>query len=311
MRITKISLVWSLLLFGFVQNISAQTGSKTTGTKSGVAKTPVAPKCTIKCKGEIIPDMDCYITYNGKKSPLIKGGRKYNLILLCSETKIEAELVSTVMPIPPAPGAKPKPAGVPATAAKPEKGLGIMLIKYVTVEDTMPMSIKLEFLGKDKFIDYIRDNNKEMVANTIKTHPEFPNNKYNDFDIMPLAIACERGNTEIAKILIEGGADVNAKSEWSLPPICSTVIDNKFDTFKLLIDKGADLNAKDQGGWTPLHFAAYEGKTEYFNLLIAKGADFNAKTLKGETPLKLAMAKAHLGLADALREKGAKEDEQE
>ncbi len=71
---------------------------------------------------------------------------------------------------------------------------------------------------------------------------------------------------------------------------------------------GADVNAKDQGGWTPLHFAAYEGKTEYFNLLIAKGADVNVKTLKGETPLKLAMSKAHLGLADILREKGAKED---
>ena len=58
---------------------------------------------------------------------------------------------------------------------------------------------------------------------------------------------------------------------------------------ELLIDEGADVNAKGENGWTSLHLAAGRGQKEIVKLLIAKSPDVNAKLelgeYKGHTPL--------------------------
>ena len=105
-------------------------------------------------------------------------------------------------------------------------------------------------------------------------------------------------NVEIAKLLIENGADVNAKTKhktWtkfgkvvnsptvSIPaqstPLYIAIINNYIKTSKLLIENGADVNAKDAKGHTPLHFAK---NLEIVKLLIKNGADVNAR--KGVSP---------------------------
>ena len=73
---------------------------------------------------------------------------------------------------------------------------------------------------------------------------------------------------------------------------------------KLLIDGGADVNAKDSGGRTPLHQAADRDRVEVAKLLIEKGADINARDKYGYTPL--SFAKNHKEVADLLRKHGAK-----
>jgi hypothetical protein len=63
---------------------------------------------------------------------------------------------------------------------------------------------------------------------------------------------------------------------------------------KLLIGGGADVNAKDVSGKTPLHWAVTAEQTEIVRILLANGADVNAKDCKppwsdgqGNTPLNL------------------------
>ncbi len=46
---------------------------------------------------------------------------------------------------------------------------------------------------------------------------------------------------------------------------------------KLLLEKGADVNAKGEHGWTPLMEAANRGHSEAAKLLLEKGADVNLK----------------------------------
>ena len=53
----------------------------------------------------------------------------------------------------------------------------------------------------------------------------------------------------------------------------------------LLLEKGADVNAKNNDGWTPLHWASENGHEAIVSLLLEKGADVNAKDNDGETPL--------------------------
>ncbi len=64
---------------------------------------------------------------------------------------------------------------------------------------------------------------------------------------------------------------------------------NNYDSVKILIEKGADVNAKDNKGLTPLMYAAeYDTKGTIINLLLENGADFNAKDNDGKTALEYA-----------------------
>ena len=53
------------------------------------------------------------------------------------------------------------------------------------------------------------------------------------------------------------------------------------DIVKVLIEKGADVNHKD--GWTALMRAAYNGHHEMCAMLIEKGADVNHQDEEGNT----------------------------
>nr|WP_253308811.1 ankyrin repeat domain-containing protein [Rickettsia endosymbiont of Ceutorhynchus assimilis] len=60
-------------------------------------------------------------------------------------------------------------------------------------------------------------------------------------------------------------------------------------TVRLLIEKGADVNAKDVGGYTALHLAVAEKCLETVRELIKSGADVNAEEYGSKcTPLHLA-----------------------
>ena len=57
------------------------------------------------------------------------------------------------------------------------------------------------------------------------------------------------------------------------------------DICRLLIDKGAQLEAKDIIGRTPLHCAAVRGHVEIVRLLCDRGADVEARSDSGSWPL--------------------------
>ena len=57
------------------------------------------------------------------------------------------------------------------------------------------------------------------------------------------------------------GANVNVK-EWSMSSLNYAVNRNNIELAKLLIDSGADVNAKDKHGITPLDYARSEEMKE-------------------------------------------------
>jgi ankyrin repeat protein len=70
----------------------------------------------------------------------------------------------------------------------------------------------------------------------------------------------------------------------------------------LLLDHGADINAKDEeSGATPLYHAASWGRREVVELLLGRGADSRAPAADGKTPLQAAAANGHQEIVTLLR----------
>ncbi|VDM40337.1 unnamed protein product [Toxocara canis] len=60
------------------------------------------------------------------------------------------------------------------------------------------------------------------------------------------------------------------------------------DVMRILLRAGADVNCRDRDGWTPLHAAAHWGEREAATLLVNHGASFNELTNNGETVMNVA-----------------------
>lgn len=123
----------------------------------------------------------------------------------------------------------------------------------------------------------------------------------------PLHDACWAGELEIARLLVERGARVNARHrEAGSTPLHYAVITNHAAVVEFLLDKGADLQATYQSGSTPLHLAANRGYAGIAGLLIARGAEVNRADAGGATPLDEAAWKGHAAMVTLLIGKGGR-----
>ena len=79
-----------------------------------------------------------------------------------------------------------------------------------------------------------------------------------DSGVTPLICAVLNGNIDVVKMLLEKGANVNAKSTGGVTALMAESLDqSKVDIAKLLIDKGAEVNAKTKVGVTPLKYSEF------------------------------------------------------
>lgn len=92
-------------------------------------------------------------------------------------------------------------------------------------------------------------------------------------------MAANKGFTQIVKLLLEKGADIDAKGESGWTALMNAT--GHPDIVKLLLEHGADVNAKNVYGKTALDRAKVRNQSEMIKLLEAKGAT----TLEKSGPL--------------------------
>jgi len=106
----------------------------------------------------------------------------------------------------------------------------------------------------------------------------------------------------LAAMLREDVTLVYAKGAHSLPLLYYTTIYGHTDIAKLLLEAGADVNA-GAGANTALHGAAQFGQSGIARWLIEHGADINAQDFNGKTPREVAIDRGNKAVVELIDEK--------
>lgn len=117
----------------------------------------------------------------------------------------------------------------------------------------------------------------------------------------PVALAVAFGHNDIVRKLLDLGADPNLPSPAlaNVPPLQSAVFGRNLEGLKLLIEAGAEVNARQGGGFTALMGAAQNGDDSMVAYLLECGADPAAQSDEGKTALDLAGTEDVRGLLAA------------
>jgi ankyrin repeat protein len=114
-------------------------------------------------------------------------------------------------------------------------------------------------------------------------------------ELTALVYAARLGSIDVARVLLDAGADVNQVTRYGWSPLLAATQNRNYQLGKFLIEQGADVNLANKGGWTPLYLATdnrnLEGgdyptrapdmdHLEFIKLLLERGADPNARLIE-------------------------------
>jgi hypothetical protein len=130
-------------------------------------------------------------------------------------------------------------------------------------------------------------------------------------DETPLIMAAGHRDLRVARVLVEGGADVNAVvPELDGATALQTAVLNSHEDnrmVRLLLDAGANPNVVSKvSGKNLLIYACEASTVETVKLLLAAGANPNHVAVNGVTPLFMAEFLGEADIAEVLKRAGAK-----
>jgi ankyrin repeat protein len=186
--------------------------------------------------------------------------------------------------------------------AQDENGMGSFVVaKYSRRNDIADMLLK-QGVELDIFAACMAGT-EERVVELVSHQPDLTKS-YSSDGWTPLHLAGFFNQPALAEALLTYGADVHARSrnQMANAPIHAAAAGRSRDSLRILLEHGADANARQAGGFTPLHSAAQGGDAEMVRLLIASGADVQARADNNQNALDLAMTGGHQAAVDVLDE---------
>ena len=158
-----------------------------------------------------------------------------------------------------------------------------------------------------QFVALVRDGSADEVDAFLNAHPELEDHiddPVMSFDSPPIVFAVGRDKREVVRVLLDRGADMNAKSQWwaggfgvlesarddFLPELIErgAVVDvhaaaklGDVDRLRELVEADAELvQARGGDGKLPLHYAS---SREVIDYLLAHGAEIDARDVDHES----------------------------
>lgn len=130
-------------------------------------------------------------------------------------------------------------------------------------------------------------------------------NKKDFSNTVALLKSVRLGDIETAAVLLEAGADPNFCSQFENKSLITQACSNGYtDIVRLLIKHGGDVNLMSGRRYGAIHYAAWNGQNEIVKLLLDAGAEYDNQTACKNTPLALAAHGGHLETMKILLSKG-------
>lgn len=126
------------------------------------------------------------------------------------------------------------------------------------------------------FVQHKQDGNPTEVPNF--------NLKNSDGD-SPLSLALSLGRNELVPLLIQGGADVNARNGQDLTLLHQAILKEDSDTAVFLLEQGSDMNALTGNQESPLQLAIHSKLPAVVDALCTRGVSFCSPDNRGDPPL--------------------------
>lgn len=105
------------------------------------------------------------------------------------------------------------------------------------------------------------------LASNVET-PICANSGIVKYDATPLCVAISKGDVATVKKFIEYGMDVNER-KGGMTPLMYAARYSQAEIAKILIEKGADVKAKDDNGFTALKHAEAAKATQVIEIIQA------------------------------------------
>jgi hypothetical protein len=123
----------------------------------------------------------------------------------------------------------------------------------------------------------------------------------NEYGFSPLILACYKGNTEVAKFLIEKKANLDYVSDEGTALMAAVVKGNPKLT-KLLLEKGANPNLTNHNGTTSLMYAVKFKNIEIIKLLLEYKANKSLIDKEGNSAFEYAIQTTNEEIINLLKE---------
>ncbi|XP_063908779.1 ankyrin repeat domain-containing protein 17 isoform X5 [Zophobas morio] len=155
--------------------------------------------------------------------------------------------------------------------------------------------------GYTPLMEAAREGHEEMVHLLLGQGANI-NAQTDETQETALTLACCGGFTEVADILLKGGADIELGAST---PLMEAAQEGHLDLVKFLLENDANVHAQTQTGDTALTYACENGHTDVADYLLQYGADLEHESEGGRTPLMKACRAGHLCTVQFLISKGA------
>ena len=119
----------------------------------------------------------------------------------------------------------------------------------------------------------------------IVEHSQDVNVRGFDEEETPLHVSSYRGHVDIARNLLEHGADGEARNNDDCNPLERASFMGRVEVVQVLLEYGVDANAQDKNRCSPLYWASDWGEPAVVRALLKHGADVKARNKDNETPL--------------------------
>lgn len=98
-------------------------------------------------------------------------------------------------------------------------------------------------------------------------------------ELTPLFMAAKNGNPAMITLMLDAKGEANSTNSNGTSLLMLAASSGSVEAVRILLDRGADVNAKDlTNGQTAIMFASAAGRAEVVKLLAMRGADVNAIT---------------------------------